>query len=111
MQGSVGDPVLLGQHCGRSDHDFLCLVVVGRESLHFNGIVAEPELGQCEAPDHGEVLDSLGDRFVPFGPQGNDRASEEIILDCELGRKGTIDIGSHLVISENLQGLIEEIKG
>ena len=49
----------LGQGVGRVDDELLGLVVVGGGGLHLHGVVAVPELGQAEAADVIEIVDTL----------------------------------------------------
>ena len=106
---SVGDPVLLGGHWGTVDDKLLGFFVVVGSRFHFYGVVAVAEFCQAETASYVQTVNLVEYPAVPVGVESHDGTSEEVVVHCELGGGGSGDGAYHLMGSENVGGVVEEV--
>lgn len=81
-----------------------------RSCLHLWRIISIAEFSETEAAHAFERVNSSHEWQVALSVQCHEGATEEVVLDCELGDEGGIGQTKHLVGSEKVLGIIIEIE-
>lgn len=88
----------------------LCLLVVSGSCFHHWRIVPKSEFSEAEAAHAFQTVYFLHKRKMTSGVEAHKCTSKKVELHCKLSRKVAVNAGKHLVRSEDVFGVVLEIK-
>ncbi len=91
------------------NHKLFGLLIVRGCGLHLYRVISVAKLSEAEAAHVRQVIHLVHEGTVAVGVQGNQGATEQIELDCELSGEGTVHIGEHLMGGQKVLGVVFEI--
>ena len=106
----VCNPKLVRKSGWTVDCELLSFLVVSCCGFHLRCVVAKTQFSEAETPHVFKAVYILHYRQMSLRVQAHESTTKEIKLDCELSGEIAINIAKHLVSSENILGVVFEIK-